>query len=287
MKKSIIIVLTVLLFSTVSYSQNSYQIDSTSKWIQQEIWAASSAWDVWNYSLTFQGDTIINDTVFHKMFLNGQNRWDDHGGSSYTNFTNKYFGAANESSGKISFVSPDSIMSIPLYDFNYSINDTIKTVIGNGLQIIDIDTLYDGRKKFITNSTDHLNILEGIGSNKGFYFTFAEYHAPYFIDTTLGCYYQNDSLIFLSDSTVCNFNLVVDISLNPETSSAYLFPVPAKNNLKIHIEEPVTSMRVYDFNCQIIDVKLMSSHLVDISSLKNGIYIMIINDKYPLKFIKN
>lgn len=287
MKKRFLIALSLLIFSTVSYSQNSYQIDSSSKWIQEEIWAASSVWDVWNYSLTFQGDTIINDTIFHKMFLNGQRRWDDHGGSSYTNFTNKYFGAVNENFGKISFVSPDSIMSIPLYDFNYSINDTIKTVMGNGLQIIDIDTLNNGRKKFITNSTHHFNIIEGIGSNKGFYFTFSDYHAPYFIDSTLGCYYQNDSLILLNDSTVCNFNLSVDISQNPESKSTYLFPVPAKNNLKIHIEEPVTSMIVFDFNGQIKNVKFVNIDLVDISSLKNGMYIMIINNKYPLKFIKN
>ena len=54
MKKIFILGLFILHFSLTIQSQSSYQIDSTSKWIQEEIWASSSEWDVWNYSLSFK-----------------------------------------------------------------------------------------------------------------------------------------------------------------------------------------------------------------------------------------
>jgi len=286
MKKIILYFITFLSLLTVQ-SQGNYQIDSTSKWIQAEIWAGPSDWEEWNYSLTFNGDTLINDTIYTKMFLNGQVYWDYYGfGDGIDTVNNKYFGAVIEDSGRIFMVLPNSNFSIPLYDFNYTTNDTINTVVGNGLTIIDIDTLENGRKKYITNGSDQLFIVEGIGSNHGFYHNITTFPEWWLIDTTLGCYYQNDSLVFLYNSSVCYFPLPVGIVDNELTSSPYLYPNPARSSLTIHYNEPITSMRVIDLNGHTQNVKFESPDLVNISSLRNGMYLMIINNKQTLKFIK-
>ena len=287
MKKILILVVLGLLLVMTLHSQENYQIDSTSKWIQTELWAEYDWGQRWNYSLSFQGDTLINDTVFLKMFLNGQMHWDKHGFEGGTDtLSNVYFGAINEYLGRIYLVLPDSNLSVPLYDFNYTVNDTIKTVVGNGLTIIDIDTMSDNRKKYITNSSDQLFIIEGIGSNHGFYFTYYASHPEYFVDTTLGCYYQYDSLIFLYESDVCYFPLPTDILEKNIPNAPYLYPVPAKNSLRINIGEPIISMRIFDLNGRMQNTQFLSPDLVNISSLRNGLYLIIINNEHTLKFIK-
>jgi hypothetical protein len=285
MKKAILCFVTSLLIFTVQ-SQEIFQIDSTSKWIQAETWAGSFEWEEWNYSLTFNGDTLINDTLFSKMFLNGRYFWDYHGyGSGVDTVYNQYFGAVVEESGKIFMVLPDSSSAIPLYDFNYSINDTINTIVGNGLTIIDIDTLENGRKKYITNSSDQLFIVEGIGCNLGFYHI-VERVPEWLIDTTLGCYYQNDSLIFLNNSNVCYFPLPVGIADRKQTGIAYLYPNPASSTLTIHYNEPINSVSIIDLNGRTQNVKFEAPDLVNLSSLKNGLYLLIVNNKQTFKFIK-
>ena len=286
MKKIILYFITFLSILTVQGQEN-YQIDSTSKWIQKEIWAGAFEWEKWNYSLSFNGDTLINDTLFTKMFLNGRYYWDYHGfGDGIKTVKNQYFGAVIEDSGRIFMVLPNDSSSIPLYDFNYTINDTINTVVGNGLTIIDIDTLENGRKKYITNSSDdEIFIIEGIGSNHGFYHKISSY-PDYLIDTTLGCYYQSDSLIFLYDSYVCNFPLPDGIVDNRLTNSPYLYPNPASTSIKIHINEPILSVRIVDLNGCTQNIQFESPDLVNIASLRSGIYLMIINNKQTLKFIK-
>jgi len=286
MKKIFIFGLFVFNFTLTIHSQESFQIDSTSKWIQEETWGGTRSWQEWNYSLSFQGDTLINDTVFLKMFLNGELYWVENTYSGTETLSNVYFGAVNEYLGKVFYVSPNSNSSITLYDFNYTVNDTIRTVVGHGLTIINVDTMTDNRKKYITNNSDQLFIVEGIGSNHGFYFTYYTSHPEYFVDTTLGCYYQYDSLIFLNESDVCYFPLPVDILENNITNSPYLYPIPAKNILRINIVEPVISIRIIDLEGQVQNIQFISPDLVDISLLRNGLYLMIINNEHRLKFIK-
>lgn len=267
-------------------SQNNYGIDSTSKWIQEEVLGGTSDWAERNYSLTIQGDTSINDTTFSKMYLNGQSVYWDHGGSSTTILSDLYFGAVYNNLGNIFFVAPDSNNSMHLYDFNYNVNDTIKTIIGNGLTIIDIDTITDGRKKYKTNSVDQLYIVEGIGSNHGFYFAYFLYQLEATVDTTLGCYYQNETLVFLNDTNVCFFSFPVTTYEITKENKPILYPNPADNIIIIKIDEQVEDVTIYDLYGRKFHVDNYQPNQVDISTLPTGCYLININYIHTLKFIK-
>lgn len=286
MKKVFLFSLLLLYFSLTIKSQDNHDIDSTSKWIQEEILGGTSDWAERNYSLSFQGDTIINDTAFLKMFLNGKSQYWDHGGSLITILSNLYFGAVNVDSGKIFFVAPDSTYSIPLYDFNYNVNDTIKTIMGNGLIIIDIDTIMDGRKKYKTNSEDQFYIVEGIGSNHGFYFAYFLYQLEAIVDTTLGCYYQDASLVFLNDSVACYFSLPVDIYENLKENKPTIYPNPAEDFIRVEINEPIEEIGVYDIygSKYLLDITPLNQIIV--TTLPDGCYFLNINNKHTIKFIK-
>ena len=286
MKKFLFYYLVVSLSVLSAQSQESFQIDSTSKWIQAETWASASDWEDWNYSLSFKGDTLINDTTFFKMFLNGQMSYDYWGfGSGTDTLSGIYFGAVFEDNGRVFMVLPDSSSSIPLYDFNYTINSVITTVVGNGLTITDIDTLENGRKKFLTNSSDSLFIIEGIGSNHGFFYN--QESLDWLIDTTLGCYYQKDSLVFIYNSDVCYFPLPVVKVDNEVINSPYLYPNPANSIIRINTGEPITSLSIYNLQGCKQNLKFESPGQINISSLRNGLYLMVVNNKYTLKFTKN
>ncbi|HBZ66240.1 MAG TPA: hypothetical protein DEO70_05325 [Bacteroidales bacterium] len=286
MKKIFVLGLFTLHFFMTLQCQEKYQIDSTSKWIQEEEWVATFEYEKYNFALTLKNDTIINGAKYFKMFMDGQFYWDYRNfGSGIDTISNLYYGAVREDSGKILLILPDSNSYIALYDFNYNVSDTIHTLVGNGLIIQDIETLEDGRKKYITNSPGQLFIVEGIGSNHGFYSNPNIPSPQYLIDTVLGCYYQNDSLIFINDPAVCYFQLPIGI-VDEVMNSIYLFPNPASNIIKIVIDDPITSLEIIDINCNIQNVVFERPNLVNVSSLCNGIYLMIVNKKQRIKFIK-
>jgi hypothetical protein len=265
-------------------SQENYQIDSTSKWIQQEEWVeVNMFYEKFNVSLKIQGDTVLNDTMYRKILLNGQRYYDYHGygpGTEY--YHNKYFGAVRQNSGDVFYCMPGSTNSLKLYDYNYSVGDTISSRIGVNLIIQNIDTLEDGRKKFITNDPE-LFILEEIGSNLGFINMHMNYNPGVMSSGILGCYYQSDTIEFVNDENVCNY-IFTHVLESAKTSS--IFPNPVSNYLYINIDEPITSIEVLNLLGIQQNIYIVEPDEVNVSTLKEGLYLLRINHKKGIVFIK-
>jgi hypothetical protein len=143
------------------------------------------------------GDTIINDFKFYKIFIQGSN-------------DSSYVGCFREEDRKVYYngvdyfhFETDSI--ILLYDFNKQKNDTIYTGTWHRAVINEIDSILIGnsyRKRF--QMDDGQFWIEGIGSNFGFLYPMTEIPTMYW-RSELICYKHNDSLLYLSPNYIdCN-----------------------------------------------------------------------------------
>jgi hypothetical protein len=143
------------------------------------------------------GDTIINDFKFYKIFIQGSN-------------DSSYIGCFREEDRKVYYngvdyfhFETDSI--ILLYDFNKQKNDTIYTGTWHRSVINEIDSILIGnsyRKRF--QMDDGQFWIEGIGSNFGFLYPMTEIPTMYW-RSELICYKHNDSLLYLSPNYIdCN-----------------------------------------------------------------------------------
>ncbi len=214
-------------------------IDSTSSWIGYEWYTDIGMCSVEFYNkIYFKGDTVINDTTYYRMYKSGKKEecWHGYGCEGWEFFKNIYAGSILEIEEKIIAVLPNDSVSCILYDFSYSINDTIKSEIGKGLIIQDIDTLPDGRKKFITDNPD-FHTIEGIGGSLGLLIDFSsevDYCGGLF-DAKLGCYYQNDKLIFVNDMDICNVDLPQIVLTKIEALNIKIYPNPAKEDITVDL----------------------------------------------------
>ncbi len=207
-----LLILVVLLSSRLVCGQVNYSIDSTSIWVQKEEYGGEFSWWTYRYYLSIEDTIVVNDTSYFKLLLNGYETYVEHGfDTKVTYFTDLYYGAIRSDSGKLLLVLPDSDHSITLYDFNLDVGDTIHSVMGKNKTITEIDTLPDNRRKYITNDYEFF-LVEGIGSNFGLYNV--EHLFPNVLwlqNQKLGCYYQNDTIVFLYDQQVCSYYTPVGI----------------------------------------------------------------------------
>jgi len=288
MKKTI--VLQIILFLVVGSlnGQTIFQIDSTSKWIQEEIYIETgNLYEKTNFALTVQGDTLINNTIYLKMYKDGKKYTYNHSHNSWIDtIRDEYYGAILYDSNKILMIFPNSFDQIPMYNFNVNIGDTIMSYIGEGLVVLNIDTLSDGRKKWITNVSNFF-IVEGIGSNWGFIQGhYAIYYSKSF-EATLGCYYQYDTLQFTYNQQVCDYNYM-GIPNNHIDHQLLIYPNPVRDILRIDVKDIILeSVIIYDAKGQIHKIDNSCNKYIDVSNLASGLYIIRINDKYTFKVIKD
>jgi hypothetical protein len=87
----------------------------------------------------------------------------------------------------------------------------------------------------------------------------------------------------ISDTTV----QVAEESLIRDKQPINIYPNPASNSIKINTNEPITSVVVIDLYGLKQQVKFLKQDMIDISFLNKGMYIVIINEKHGIKFIKN
>ena len=234
-----ILLVALMVIGMASWGQQSYLIDPTSIWVQQEEYGGTYWWWTYNYYLTVGDTLVVNDTSYFKLFLTGQERYAYHGyPDDYTYFTDLYYGGIRSDSGKILFVLPDSNYSITLYDFNLIVGDTIHSVVGKNKIITEIDTLLDGRKKYFTNDSEFF-LEEGIGSSFSLYnvkhlFSYLDWIAS----QKLGCYYQYDTMVFVNNQQVCDYYNHVGINDIPFNNDYKTLSVTYYNLLGQEIEKP-------------------------------------------------
>ncbi|NTW24859.1 MAG: T9SS type A sorting domain-containing protein [Lentimicrobium sp.] len=254
MKKYIIISASLffLLIGYIADAQTSASgiNDSTAAWRVNFITDNGSGGTLFThdkYRYTFDGDTLINELVYNKLFKGGHYYEEDFfGGESYNHryYSHEYVGAIRVSAGKWYFYGSSDFLpeqEYLLYDFTLNAGDPLPFTFNNpgeGLTIAAIDTVLINtieRRRFQLAgqmSPAATYIIEGLGSDVGLIepleqfeyiwqlVCYAEDGVPYWPESGIEC-----DLNVNSPSVTASRDFEIQVTPNPFKSIALLkFP---------------------------------------------------------------
>lgn len=233
------------------------------------------------------GDTLINDTIYHKLYrslISGEDYPYGPYGGPFTMIYGESFdilhGFMREENKQIYFKEINQLFEQKLYDFNLNIGDSI-----NGLYpIINVDSVNIGniyRKRYLISAYtfDSLYFIEGIGSTSGLFPSFEEFENS----DDLTCFSQNNQLVWHSSTmesrTPCDYVLTNSII---EKQEFKVYPNPVNDELIIENNQQINSIiELTDLLGQIILIQKLNNYTqrINLSTLKKGIYILKIKNK--------
>ncbi len=241
----------------------------TSKVFCQSHFPDSNA--IWNVNISsgdpsnemlygLKGDTLINDTLYSKLYTLSDTTLSDEN-------LQVYIGGFRQEGQKVWFKPAYwTHQNILLYDFSASEGDTVwhngiayygqpTFDFGNGYSIIQEINVEDGTKTYlIIRSGDGFSgeWYENIGSNFGLFGSIIQF--PLIGDTyNLACFKHNDTVKY-QNNLKCNKCFCIGLDgiekkkNNPDWMN--IFPNPAKNALTIEVQKPYSEIMV-----EIIDEK--------------------------------
>ena len=97
---------------------------------------------------------------------------------------------------------------------------------------------------------------------------------------TSAMYTNNDYIFTCSPSNLLN----IEQELQMANKKFKFFPNPAKNQIQFQSDETIEYIYIYNIKGYLIS-KIKTNNLIDISTLKPGVYIMKVNN-YSTKLIK-
>jgi hypothetical protein len=286
--------ITVLLFSSLSYSQVNYPIpqDSTSEW---RIW--HSTWDPLtsivqssDFKVFVSGDTTINGKVYSKLLGSGLRTYEYQGVTNSWSFENEFYAFIRTDSARTYFFNYEQ--EELLFDYTLQPGDTLpETMInGNTVVISSIDSvLVEGKYLKRFNIYDPVNedllsnwYIEGIGHEYGLI-------EPMYMMLDNGwyfeCYAENGVPIF-PEGSECD--LTVDINenaVNDKGVSVYPNPSNGIFNLAYY------SMLEKDVHLKVVEVlgyviinstwhlkSGLNNKSFDLPKASKGLYFVIIQD---------
>ena len=180
-----------------------------------------------------------------------------------------------------------------LYDYDLQVGDYFNDLDEHPMQVTAITTITDHngfeRKKYefyfmgLPEETEFW--IEGVGSNKGFV------NSGNYTPTSDGaifhllCYHVDDNLIYVNpEFDTCD---ITEIEENKTENSVSIYPNPA--NDQIHIEGLVEASEISLYNAFGTCVKkltLNGNEEIAIDNLAAGLYLLRINKKQAVKFLK-
>ena len=257
------------------------------------------------YIYYLNGDTIIENHTYHKVFRRGRINYHLSLHPQYDIFFNEptqfFVRQVNrsirfyhiESSNSNSIFNTDSL----LVDYNYEIGDTVKGHIfeecGYSTDTIQkIDSVFinsEYRKVFYLDTIFGAVITEGIGHQTMIDNRFdAEVFYPLCggigFSYSLYCYGQNDVPLWTAEDNGwgCSLTLEIPEQLNFDFS---ISPNPASDYIHISLNEPQTfSVKIYDINGKLLIETDKST--IPINILKSGIYIINLSNNDGKAHIK-
>lgn len=243
---------------------------------------------------TVSGDTLINSTLYKKLFKT------DYNPLCFQNFTGPYFfgGIRNDSNErKVYYYDVSTSEEWLLYDFTLNVGDTVPPTYNNvsypELYVESIDSVLIGsdfRKRFIYSQETYqpIQVIEGIGAESGLlgYMVFFE------SINYLRCFHQNDSLLWINPrADSCNLETDTCLAISvperiPDNRLMLIYPNPASDHIYLHlypeILRPSADIRIEIYNSfgeklaenQVPKWQYMFSF--NVTGLSNGLYIIVL-----------
>lgn len=255
MKKSLLLIV-FITFSIIGYSQNYIPLVDTNS-----IWKISWNFyppppepaysDYYRYSIT--DDTIFNDTIYKKLYMVQMDLF-----CSKIVLDSLFIGGIREeiSEKKVYFIQDANSGEHLLYDFTLDVGDTVPNTLNNyaypELIVSAIDSILCAdkyRKRYIysRDTWAPIEVIEGIGAYTGL----LERMEIFEHNSTLRCFYNDDSLIYMNPF-INSCNLEMDTCFVTEISetailleSVLVYPNPAIKNATITIINPQGKLQDY------------------------------------------
>jgi hypothetical protein len=236
-----------------------------------------------HYSLV--GDTLVNNKTYHQLYVNDkiytQNATGCPMGSGSTIY-GSYAGAyRNDSINKrVYFLPPNLQSDTLLYDFNYSIGDTLKstykpidTTSGIAYTLIRIDSIFTAGKTrnrytFYDCSTpsspsiDTLRFIEGIGSNQSLLGYSHACNSFGYDMQYIDCFREGPTASFSTlSSQGCSTPLITDVeSIQFTENLLSISPNPTNGKLRINSSLEIKRIELYNLSgSQIRDIRVDKS----------------------------
>ena len=262
---------------------------------------------VHNYHYVPQGDTLIQEQVFAKLYRSD--------GQAFDANTSAYIGSYRNEGNKVLYIPKDSLNEAVLYDFDVKpgwildrISDSEEEKTYFQLQTIDTITLDDGitRRQYnfylysnLWNSEEepagryHHSWIEGMGSTIGFFPDPSIFYMiflpidPSFSQTLL-CFQNNGALLY-TDTAFYKGECYRENSINTirkrvVTKEIQVFPNPSDGffyvqHLGVNFGQKIYVHDLYGHTTQIKTDGVGAPSHVDLSGLPDGVYILEMQDK--------
>lgn len=290
--KKLFIILVFCGLGLISYSQLNYFLPDSNAYFS-----------VGYYKFWFQGDTVISNKQYKKVFRQIFDTVADFNRATY-------YAAVREDTlnEKIYCIQTTDGIERLICDFSLNAEDTVSVycfwpsenyprlefIEVNSVDSIQINNQFRKRINIKNGySIDYEESwIEGIGSTFGLFFPSAYGVVDLGAIPELLCIHINDTMIYQNpDFNTCYYYEEIGISENTR-NSFNLYPNPANNILNIdHDIKSDTQIQYYIINsCGVVYKEgVLTSNIIDISLFEKGLYfIMISYDKqnYTNKFVK-
>lgn len=266
--------------TTNTFGKSRFPIQPTSVW---RIDSVDAYWNIVENSKFFiNGDTTVGSKQFFKLYKSGVAQY-----NTPFYYTNIYVGAIRDENNRIFFIKKNKTTELMLYDFNLKTGNTIKSLVNQGITIISINTLQNGRRIFYHNK-DHYNlslIIEGIGSNGGLFSSGSSFiilHSGEMANYLI-CYSEDDQLVYESEvGRISNCEIVNEDQKFPidptsiwrvDCDSNYCYASPHSERYQYYLNGDTLINQTYYFKI----FKNNQSFDIDTHHLGNGNYLLLLN----------
>ncbi len=282
MKKAKLITLTVFLLLILNDGYSQQLVKDGAQWnITRMSWQSTFN----SHSLKIEGDTMINNNLYKKVFLSNDSlniNWEQ---------TNDYL--REDDMKRIYWTG--GFDEVLLYDFSLSEGDTFLVVpylpdtckiVVTEVDSVEIDNGEMRRRLKVTaigvSFPEEVIWIEGIGSMRGLINHFYAYCAVDHPDQLL-CHYDNGELTYQHNPSGCF--LVSSVKEIEKQNGIKIYPNPIGEVFTIEVikESPkVESIFIYSLTGKLVEERKLndkSLETVDISKYQSGMYFLLLQLK--------
>jgi len=273
--KPILFLLTLLAIQINGHTQDLVKDGAQWNIANYSFWSPGKV----SYSLRIEGDTIIDNILYKKMFV------------SYDSLNTEWVEIREyirEDSLKKVYLKTPVIDERIIYDFNLIEGDTLIDYGTCGVVVTDIDSIAiesgELRKRMKIEGVGGLPYatddywIEGIGSKFGL-IHHMERHCVTDAYSDLLCHYIDDELIYRLDPTTCFITTSVNqLEIN---GSIKIFPNPAGDAVQIELSDSnakIKSIKLYSIIGSLFEFADVDENYykINISPLPKGVYHILI-----------